>query len=251
MQVEKILTAGKNNPPIPGNLKSSACLKLVFESSRTYGLFNAYFSSEIYNYAASYFDTPVRYSFMHMDHIVGITKVLEDVEISKPKPPLYQDVYHFLEEDFVMIRKAEKLPDKFKPYLTARVTLKSLTGDDNFQILSISDDKANISKPNWFQSNGIGYLILSFSGSLKIIVQASVDGKINLTLGGMQVTNPEDKTKDVPYWIDYTALIVNSKTIFDTLTPTWRHKLYHYNMDVKSGEKITVNVEWLPHRSDT
>lgn len=30
---------------------------------------------------------------------------------------------------------------------------------------------------------------------------------------------PNDRSKGIPYWIDYTNLIVNDKMIFDTLTP--------------------------------
>jgi hypothetical protein len=39
--------------------------------------------------------------------------------------------------------------------------------------------------------------------------------------------------------------------IFDKLTPTWFNKPYYYAMEIKAGEEVKIQLEWLPHRSDT
>lgn len=144
-----------------------------------------------------------------------------------------------------------KVIRKFQNYLTARidVKLRSMAGD--FQILSLSDENASVSKPAWFQKGGVGYSIQSYTGNLNFIAKASVDGKVLLDLRSIDVRDPDDKSKCIPYWIDYTKLIVNGKTVFDTVTPAWHDKSFNYNLDVKADEEIVVEVEWLPHRSDT
>ena len=61
---------------------------------------------------------------------------------------------------------------------------------------------------------------------MDIVAKAVVEGQVQIRLGGSYVQNPENKSKRLPYWIDYTKLIVNEETIFDTLTPAWHDKAY-------------------------
>ena len=144
---------------------------------------------------------------------------------------------------------------KFKAYFTARIDIQLVpkTTNGDFQILYVSDDRASIVKPDWFQKDGIGYVIQSYSGKIKIIVKATVKGQIVLVLRGIYARKDYTRkdSEFVPYWIDYTKLTVNGKPIFNKLTPAWHNRYYPYNMDVKAGDEIIVEVEWLPHRSDT
>ena len=123
------------------------------------------------------------------------------------------------------------------------------TGD--FQIISVSDDRAEVIKAGWFQKDGIGYVIESYTGEIEFVAKTTVDGQLNLFLKGLDVRTPEDISKRTPYCIDYTKLMVNEKTIFDKLTPAHHDNHYFYNMEVKAGEEVKIHVEWLPHRSDT
>ena len=255
LQAEKIIKKGRNNRGIPSDLPA-ACLKAIFESSRTYGLFTEYFDEELYQYAASFYDThPYDFSrSRRMYAIVGVTKVLEDVEISQSKHSLYRNVERFLEQDFCKIPDEydAKAINKFKNYFTARLDIKLMTeGTDDFQIVSVSDDKAKLEKPAWLNKNGIGYVIHSYFGNLEIVAKATSSGKCTLKLRGTDTRESEDKSKRIPYWIDYTKLILNEQVIFDTLTPAWHDKPYIHNMEVKAGDEIKIQVEWLPHRSDT
>ena len=141
----------------------------------------------------------------------------------------------------------------FASYFTARIDIKLIpkTSGGDFQILSLSDDKAKATKPAFMNKNGIGYKINSYVGKLEFVAKATVGGQIRLILRGNDVRDPNDKAKRIPYWIDYTALVVNGQTILDTLTPTWHNEPYTHFMNVKADEEITFQVEWLPHRSDT
>ena len=155
-------------------------------------------------------------------------------------PPLKESEHQLLEKP------------KLHYSATARIDIKfsQTKAQDDFQILSVSDDKATVWKPAWFNKGGIGYQIQSYAGSLEIVAKATADGQIYLSLKGLDVREPKDNSKRIPYWIDYTKLIVNDKTIFDALTPTWHDEPYTYTFDAKADEEIKINVEWLPHKDD-
>lgn len=140
--------------------------------------------------------------------------------------------------------------NRFKRYVTAKiyVLIDKKIGKDAIQILSVSDDKALFSKPDWWQRNGTCHVIDSYTGNLEIVAKAIVEGQVQISLGGLYVQDPEDKSKRLPYWIDYTKLIVNGKTILNKLTPVWHDKTYRYKFDVKAEEEIKIQIEWLPHR---
>ena len=142
--------------------------------------------------------------------------------------------------------------NKFKTYFTAKifVRINKKMDKDTIQILSVSDDKAKLTKPEWWQRNGTCHIIDSYVGNLEIVAKAITEGNVQIRLGGAYVPNPEDKSKRLPHWIDYTKLIVNGKTIFDKVTSAWHDKNYIYSLNVKANEEIKIHIEWLPHRAD-
>lgn len=229
-------------------------MKAMFESSRTYGLFTTHFNAELYHYAASSYINHAFGRERRLYTIVGVAKVLENVEISQRNRPLYDDMRHFCKQDFAAIYNNVQIPSTFKPYLTARIDIELLTKttEDDFQIISVSDERATVAKPEWLQRNGSGYMITSCMGQLKITAKIVADGQIRLRLRGLNVRNRTNKlSKRIPYWIDYTRLVVANKTIFDTLTPACHAEPYIYNFNAQAGDEIKIQVEWLPHRSDT
>ncbi|MBD3878319.1 MAG: glycosyltransferase family 2 protein [Quinella sp. 1Q5] len=143
------------------------------------------------------------------------------------------------------------IPSNFALFVTARIDIQLLSTSGDFQLLYVSDKKANVAKPAWLQKNGIGYQIQSYAGKLSINAKATVNGNLRLWLRGIDVRDSKDKSKRSPYWIDYTKLVVNDKTIFDTITPAWHDEIYAHNTEVKAGEEIKIQIDWQPHRSDT
>ena len=249
-EAEKILSLGKNNKGIPGKILENY-LNAMFESSRTYGLFTSYFDAELYHYAANFYASKSFGRFRRTYSVWGIAEVLEDVEISNRNRSTSESKKHFLEEDFCQIDDATQVIRKFSRYFTARVDIKMMTTAGDFQILSVSDGRASIEKPAWFNKGGTGYVIQSYVGNMEFIAKATSDGQIRLDLRGVDVRNPEDKAKRIPYWIDYTKLTINGNVLFDTVTPAWHDESYRHVMNTKAGEEIKIQVEWLPHRSDT
>ena len=140
-------------------------------------------------------------------------------------------------------------PDFFLRHFTARVDIKFLPKESGeFNIVSVSDDKANVRKPDWLQKGGIGYIIQSHKGKMEIIAKATGDGKIQLNLRGVSVAPSNDPKKRIPFWIDYTKFIVNGEIIFDKLTPVWLWKAYEHNIDAKADKEIKIEVEWIRHK---
>ena len=168
-----------------------------------------------------------------------------DVNLSEEDRPLQQ------EQQRTKVNPEIQVSATFRPYLTARLDIISRSNEGDFQILSISDENANVFKPRYLQRDGIGYQIESYAGKLVFSVKSTAKGKITLILRGMMVRNREDPSKIVPYWIDYTNLTVNEQAIFDELTPVWHNKPYRYELDVEANEVIKLRLTWLPHRSDT
>ena len=158
--------------------------------------------------------------------------------------PFFLSVIHAdkkaLDDDKLIINK-----------LTSRIDIKFVpkTGAGDFQILSVSDDKAEIRMPDWLQAGGAGYQIQSYAGNIKIVVKAAADGQLILNLRGLDIRTPEDQSKRIPCWIDYTKLVINGNVIFDKVTPAWHDEPYNCNLDIKAGNEITLQVEWLPHKS--
>lgn len=162
-----------------------------------------------------------------------------------PLDPLY-DNKKSRESDADILRK-------FSRYFTAKleIQLMTTTNKSDFQILSVSDKRAEINTPELLNRNGVGYSIQSYAGKLTVVFKAAVNGRVLLSFKGLFDTDPDDKAKKISCRVDYTKLVVNEKIIFDKLTTAWHGNPYNHVMNIKADEEITLEVEWLPHRSDT
>ena len=145
--------------------------------------------------------------------------------------------------DYLLKQHAE-----LKLHFTARVDIKLATTTGDFLLLAISNENAEVWKPTaWQQKGDIGYQIESYAGKLEFVTKSTVNGQVSLSLLGLDVRTPEDYSKRIPYWIDYTKLIVNGQKIFNTVTPAWHDKPYRCNINAKADEEIKIQIEWLPH----
>ena len=156
-----------------------------------------------------------------------------------------------LKDDISSGDTRSEIIQRFQTFLTARVAIK-LIGQNapDLQVLSLSDDQANVSQPGWWQEGGTGYVITSYRGELEIHLKSGTDGELLVLLTGLDIREPNDNTKRIPYWIDYTGLSINGVTVFDNIHPAWHDKRYDHTLNVKAGEEITLRLSWLPHRSD-
>lgn len=251
----EVLASGHNNAEIPNEIFTKY-LKAAFDSGKSYTLFNTYFSGELYNDAASHYGKNIKNPVERIRRlypVLGIVKVLEDMEISNAHRPFCQSVRHFIEEDFCEINDDAQIINKFSNYFTARIDLKLITGiaGDVFQILSVSDNRAVVTRPEWLQKGGVGYVIRSYAGQLTIVAKTAISGKMQISLLGRDIRDKEDKSKRIPYWIDYTRMTINGKIVLGKIHPAWHDEPCRRTVDVNMDEEITIQVEWLPHRSNT
>ena len=247
--VEKFLSSNKNNPKLPKNLLQD-CLKAIFDSSRTYGLFTSYFNSELYYFVSYYYERRIFERERPMFALVGVAKVIEDVEISR-KHPMDGYMQRFIEQDFAKINDDIPIDRKFLPYITARIDINWISALGDLQIISNSDERSSVEKIDSWQNGVTGYIIHSYAGNLEFVVKATANGQIKLLLRGIDERYPEDQSKSMPYWIDYTKLTINDKTLIDKITPSCYGKSYIISIDLRAGAEIKTKIEWLPHRSDT
>ena len=74
------------------------------------------------------------------------------------------------------------------------------------------------------------------------------DGELRLWLRGVDVREPGNRNKRIPYWLNFKKLIINGKEIFAGTYPVWHDEPFEYHMQVKAGEEIALSTEWQPHR---
>jgi glycosyltransferase involved in cell wall biosynthesis/stress response protein YsnF len=178
---------------------------------------------------------------------------VQDVQISKKlseQDALISELHNALAAEKKIHSNDVELISKFKDYFTARVDVElESTEQGELKIISVSDEKASISRAKWLTGNSIGYFVQSYTGKLELVAKAISGGRFKLVLRGKDVRNHESKR--IPYWVDYTKLIVNGEVLFDELKPVWHNKPFRYGLDVKADEEVSISVEWLPHRSNT
>ena len=253
IQIEQIINGNTNNEPVDAKTVKSY-LKVAFDSSSVKYLFTTYFPEEIYRYARFYYKTHDYYPIRHCYSILGITRILQDIMVNNyMNTPILADSDRFIQEGAYEIPDVdqEEIIQRVKPFLTARINIK-LMGQNtpDLQLLSLSDNWASATKPEWWQTGGSGYIITSYNGELEICVQPSADGEFLVSLMGLDIRDPDNNSKRIPYWIDYTSLSINGTKIFDDIHPAWHDKPYRYTFNVNSGEEIRLRITWLPHRSD-
>ena len=156
--------------------------------------------------------------------------------------------FAFIDEQKKSFDRLERASNNFKHFITGRIDVRFFSKTDNaeFSLISVSDEKASVTQPDWIKQNGTGYMIQSFVGDLELVGNTNSDGQIKLSLRGMDVRDPQDSSKRIPCWIDFTKLSVNDGVVFDAITPVWHNKSYDYDFNVRAGQEIRIKTEWLP-----
>lgn len=127
----------------------------------------------------------------------------------------------------------------------ARIDIKNFGGADNNQ--TVVAPQANISQPAWFtNAQGKGTVISSSAQKQKITVQAIKNGNLRFEFRGADKCYAQGVR--IPVWIDYKSIKIDGKEILSAPVATWHDKPYRYEMPVKDGQTISVEVEQQPHQ---
>lgn len=122
----------------------------------------------------------------------------------------------------------------------ARIDLKNEGKADNeLEFLSISDDHVSLMSPDWFNKDGVGYVLETYCEELQLSLKVHGDGKLNIALRGKDVVIYD---KRIPVWIEYTCLDVNGQNIIEDSILACHDKAYRYNLEVKDGDIVDITL---------
>lgn len=225
-------------------------MKNIFDSTNFRKLFATYFDEEIYDFAkssylkASYF--PMRESYA----IIGITKVIMEVMANQSiiSASIAQSLNGFIGKNFYEPNTNAEIVAKYKNYISARLDVKlSAVDTPSLEVVSVSDNKARISKPEWFQRDGIGYVTESCRGCLDISFQTVTGGNVTIWLRGRDVRDNKTNVR-IPYWIDYKNIYYNDEIILKDVRSVCHDRPAKFDYRVKAGDVIRLHLEWSPHQ---
>lgn len=135
--------------------------------------------------------------------------------------------------------------NKLKKNITPlRIDIKNFGTENND--LKI-DTKANafISKPAWFtNTEGMGHLVRSLEHKMKINIKVINDGNLVFFFRG---DNRLLDGKRFPVWIDYKSIKIDGHEILSSPIATWHDEPYRYEIPVKDGQELILEVEQQYH----
>ena len=186
--------------------------------------------------------------------------------------PSYKQKYHTLLENLVNKYAKEKIGEirnssVFKSYIffiknfydrsnminkllllqqvSARIDIKNFGNDKNRVGITTS---AKVSQPTWFtNTQGIGQVVEVNKKIQNISIKAIQDGKLRLDFKG------QDKRFEgtrFPVWVDYKSIKIDGKEILSAPIATWHDKPFRYEMPVKDGQVVKVEVVQQYHQYD-
>ena len=126
---------------------------------------------------------------------------------------------------------------------TYRIDIKnSGTITNSLKILS---DGNIINQPKWFTDQlGIGTVIHGDQLAKVIKLKIINDGKLQIYFRGPDKRYDE---KRFPLWIDYRSIKIDGKEILSDPVSVWHDKPYYYEMPVKDGQEIVIEIEQQYH----
>ncbi len=128
-------------------------------------------------------------------------------------------------------------------FLSARIDIKNF-GNENNAVEIITS--AKVSKPAWFiNAQGHGQVVESSKKIQNITIKAIQDGKLRLDFRG------QDKRFEgvrFPVWADYKSIKIDGKEILSAPIATWHDKPFRYEMPVKDGQIVKVEVVQQYHQ---
>ena len=132
----------------------------------------------------------------------------------------------------------------YKQLSSFRIDVKNLgTADNSLEVVA---PKATVNMPVWLtNSQGKGCVVSGTELSQSLNLKAVKDGKLQIFFRG-----PDKRFNNVryPLWIDYKSIKINGKEILSTPVATWHDKPFKYEMPVKNGQNITVEIKQQPHQ---
>ena len=125
-----------------------------------------------------------------------------------------------------------------------RIDVKNYGASDNDIVVTGKNIKTN--KPKWFiNEKGVGAVIEASNSKQKLSIKIIKDGKLQFSFRGQDKKN--SKGVRMPVWIDYKSIKIDGKEILSSPIKTWHDEPYRYEMEVKDGQTIGVEIKQTSH----
>lgn len=154
--------------------------------------------------------------------------------------PYYWYKLHMMERSYL-----NKVISKIKSQLSnLRIDVKNSGTENN--AVEITSEGNNIITPKWFtNAQGKGSIIQGNQLKNTIKIKVIQDGILKLIFKSI---DKKVDGKKLPLWIDYKSIKVDGKEVLSASVATWHDKPYFYEMPVKDGQKIILEVEQQYHQ---
>lgn len=124
-----------------------------------------------------------------------------------------------------------------------RIDIKNFGNTNNAIKIETS---AKVFEPEWFSNvQGKGQVVSANKKIQNIIIKAIQNGKLRLDFKGIY-KNVDGK--NYPLWIDYKSIKINGKEQLTAPVATWHDKPYRFEMPVKDGQVINIEVAQQYHQ---
>ena len=141
--------------------------------------------------------------------------------------------------------KENKITRKYiqQQLMCSRIDIKNFGKAENGTDIATA---AKVSHPAWFANEqGQGCIAESCGNTEKLSITCRGAGKLRLEFRG------SDKRFDgtrFPLWIDYKSIKINGKEQLTAPVATWHDKPYRFEMPVKDGQVVTVEIVQQYHQ---
>lgn len=136
--------------------------------------------------------------------------------------------------------KEKKIQRKYiqKQLLSSRIDIKNNGTEQNRVKIIASNCK--IETPSWFtNAQGVGQVVEYNNGIQKMTIKVIQDGRLYFAFRGIYKHIGE---KNLPIWIDYKSIKIDGKEILSAPVQVWHDKPYRYEIPVKDGQTIEIEV---------
>ena len=250
LKVQKIVPDDEDftSKPVKGNVRAyfNAYLKKAFLTEEVKKLFGMYFDEEVYDFAKA--DCEVK-KYFPLSSVYPVIAVALAIAYCMRSRLDFSGIAGILD--------AFKLPERVKrinplssllplaeDIVTARIDIKNAgAGENDIEIVEMSDKDAVEITPAWFNKNGHGHVITSTAGKLDMRLRCNESGTLGIFLRAKDVRDANNKR--VPLWAYYKNFTVDGENVFDTVHPVWHDAPYIFRKKVTDGETIALHVEWL------
>ena len=130
-----------------------------------------------------------------------------------------------------------------KQLSNTRIDIKNFGNKNNAVEITTS---AKVSQPDWFvNTQGIGQVVSANNKIQNITIKSIQDGKLRLDFKGIY---KNIDGKNFPVWADYKSIKIDGKEILSAPIATWHDKPFRYEMPVKDGQIVKVEVVQQYHQ---